>query len=103
MKYGKIAGIDKDVSRIGQGLMMLGIGEIADDFALLDAVWETGIRLFDSGHIYGGGWCDRVFGQWVKSRKNREKVVLMDKCSHHRGDVDMVTPEAITTEVASVL
>ncbi|NLF32055.1 MAG: aldo/keto reductase [Planctomycetes bacterium] len=103
MQYGRVAGIDKNVSRIGQGLMMLGIGDIAADFALLDAVWESGITLFDSAHIYGGGWPDRVFGQWLKARRLADKVVLLDKCCHPRGGKPMVRPEVITAELNDCL
>ncbi len=103
MQYGRIDGIDKDVSRIGQGLMMLGIGEIAADFALLDAAWEAGITLFDSAHGYGGGWCDRVFGQWLKARKLADRVVLVDKCCHPQGQTRRVRPDVISAELRDCL
>jgi len=103
MQYGRIDGVDKNASRIAQGAMMLGFGDIADDFALLDTVWEQGVTLFDSAYGYGHGWCDRVFGQWVKARGVRDQLILMDKCCHHRGDVDMVRPEVITTELDHIL
>ena len=103
MKYGRIPGIDKDVSRVAQGLVMLNEGDLEGGFALLDAACDSGITLFDSAHIYGGGQCDRVFGRWVASRGVRDKVVLMDKCSHHRGEVNCVTPECITSDLEDCL
>ncbi len=103
MQYGKIDGVGKDVSRIGQGLMMLGEDDLEGGFTLLDAVYAAGTRLFDSAHLYGGGQCDRVFGQWVRDRGVRAEVVLMDKCSHHTRDRTRVTPYDITSELHDCL
>jgi len=103
MEYGRIPGVDKAASRVAQGLMMLTENDLAGGFELLDAVYEGGITLFDSAHIYGGGQCDRVFGRWVAERGLREKVVLMDKCSHHHGEVNRVTPECITSDLNDCL
>ncbi len=105
MQYGRIAGIDKDVSRVGQGAIMLGSAnsDPEQDAKLLDAVYEAGINLFDSAFIYGGGNCDRAFGQWVHERGLRDKVVLMDKCSHHNRDRQRVTPYDITGELHDCL
>ena len=99
MEYGRIAGVDKDVSRVGQGLVMVGKGDIEADFALLDAVYEAGINLFDSAFNYGGGSCDRAFGQWVRDRNLRDKVVLMDKGCHHKGDQNCVSPDELTSQL----
>ncbi|MFW6146372.1 MAG: aldo/keto reductase [Planctomycetota bacterium] len=103
MRYGHIDGIDKDVSRIGLGLMLLARGELEDDFALLDAAWASGVTLFDSAYIYGGGRPDRMFGRWLKARGLAEGVVLLDKCCHHRAGEPMVRPEVITAELNECL
>jgi len=103
MQYGRIDGIDKDVSRIGQGVMLLDRGDIAEEFALLDAAWEAGITLFDSAHIYGGGWPDRIVGQWLRVRGLADKVVLLDKCCHSRAGKPMVRSEVITAELNDCL
>lgn len=103
MKYGRIPGVDKDVSRVGQGLIMLTEDNVEGGFALLDTAYENGITLFDSAHIYGSGQCDRVLGKWAADRGLRDKVVLMDKCSHHHGEVNRVTPECITSDLEDCL
>jgi len=103
MRYGRIPGIEKDVSRVAQGAIMLDEGDIAAGFALMDAAYAQGITLFDSAHIYGGGQCDRVFGKWVADRGIRDTIVLMDKCSHHHGEVNRVTPECITSDLNDCL
>ena len=103
MRYGSIAEIDKQVSRVAQGTMMLRSDDLDKCFALLDAVYATGVNTFDAGHVYGGGDCDRVFGQWVRQRKLRDKIVLMDKCCHHNADRKRVTPFDLTSDLHDCL
>jgi aryl-alcohol dehydrogenase-like predicted oxidoreductase len=103
MRYGRIAGVDKPVSRIGQGLVMINTRDLEGGFALLDAVFETGVTLFDSSSIYGGGDCDRGFGRWVASRGVRDRVVMLDKCAHHNADRRRVTPFDITADLHDCL
>ncbi len=103
MRYGRIPGVEKDVSRVGQGLVMMKEDRQDEGFALLDAAHEGGITLFDSAYIYGGGACDRVFGRWVRERGLRDEVILLDKGCHHSGDRNRVTPEDINSELAACL
>ena len=103
MKYGTIPGVDKEVSYVAQGSVMLNEADKAGGFALLDAAVEAGITLFDSAHGYGGGQCDRVFGEWVRERGLRETIVLMDKCSHHSRDRRRVTPFDISADLHDCL
>ena len=103
MQFGTIPGVSKQVSRIGQGAIMLGKMETDEAFALLDAVYEAGVNLFDSAHIYGGGQCDRVFGQWVRQRHLADKIVLMDKCCHPNADRVRVTPFDISADLHDCL
>ncbi|HCE46540.1 MAG TPA: oxidoreductase [Lentisphaeria bacterium] len=80
MKYGTIAGLEKQVSRLVMGVdnqnTFPHAAVIFDDF------FERGGNCFDSAHIYGGGRCEQVLGQWVKSRNLRDKVVILDKGAH---------------------
>jgi len=99
MKYGKVPGVEEPVSRIGQGLMMVSTDKQDWTNELLDGVFELGINVFDSSHIYGGGDCDRAFGRWVRSRGIREKVVMLDKCAHHNAERRRVTPADITEDL----
>jgi len=105
MKYGTIPGVDADkkVSRIAQGTVMLRDGNEDFGFELLDAVFEAGITLFDSAHVYGGGGSDRTFGKWVHARGVREQIVLMDKCCHHSRDRKRVTPFDISADLHDCL
>ena len=99
MRYGTIPGLDKPVSRIVQGCIMLNPENEADNYALLDAVYEAGVNAFDNAHVYGNGDTERVFGRWVASRGIRDKVVLLDKGAHHNADRKRVTPYDIEADI----
>ena len=79
-KYGNIPGLDKPVSRIVYGCagMKMLRGEPAD--TQLDAAFAAGINAFDTARVYGGS--EKVLGDWIKSRGNREKLVLISKGAH---------------------
>ncbi len=99
MEYGKIPGIDKPVSRLIQGMVMVSTDRLDESFALLDAVLATGVNTFDAAHGYGGGKVERAFGQWVHARNIREKVVLLDKGAHMNADRRRVTPFDIESDL----
>lgn len=103
MIFGRIPGLDKPASRVCQGTMMLSSERKEWSFELLDAVFEAGINTFDSAHVYGGGDCDRVFGEWVSRRDIRDEIVLMDKGAHHDASGQRVTPEDITADLNDCL
>ena len=109
MKYGTVPGIEKPVSRIGQGCMMLRSGEGQEETnRILDTVWETGVCLFDHSHIYGGGECELAFGEWLRLRSQsepdfRERVVILDKGCHPRHGEKRVSPAHIREDLAGSL
>ena len=99
MKYGRIKGFSKRISRILQGTIMLRSDEEKKGFKLLDGLYALGVNGFDGAHIYGGGQCERVLGKWIESRGVRDKVVILTKGAHHNADRKRVTPYDITTEL----
>ncbi len=99
MQYGTIPGLDKPVSRIAQGCIMLNPETEDEHFALLDAVFEAGVNAFDNAHVYGNGDTERVFGRWVASRGIRDQIVLLDKGAHHNADRKRVTPYDIESDI----
>jgi aryl-alcohol dehydrogenase-like predicted oxidoreductase len=103
MQYTTIRGINARVSRIAQGLMHVVRDEREESFALLDAVLKAGINLFDGAHVYAGGKGDRVFGEWVRSRGVRDKVILLDKVCHHNPDRKRVTPFDLAGDLHDLL
>ncbi len=80
VQYGRICGLDKRVSRLVFGCLFLG--KTPDPLAMLDAVWAAGCNAFDIAAIYGTpeGQCEKIFGDWMRSRKiKREEVVIVTK------------------------
>ncbi|MCC6699595.1 MAG: aldo/keto reductase [Candidatus Hydrogenedentes bacterium] len=99
MQYGKVPGIDKPISRLVQGTVMVPGEDEAKAHALLDAVFEMGCNTFDTAHVYAAGENERSFGRWLNARGNREKVVIIGKGAHHNADRRCVTPYDITAHI----
>ena len=99
MEYGSIPNVDKPVSRLVQGTIMLSSAEEKYSFDLLDQVFEAGINTFDCAHLYGNGECERVFGKWLEDRGLRKKVVILTKCCHMNADRDRVTSFDISSDL----
>lgn len=100
MKYGSVKGVERPVSRLVQGTVMVSSKELERSFALLDAVFELGCNTFDTAHCYGGGDNERTVGRWVNERGIRDEVVIIGKGAHPYGDRPCrVTPEDITSDL----
>lgn len=97
MPYGRIAGVEKPVSRLVMGcdnqISMPHAAAMFDDF------FERGGTCFDTAYIYQGGACERILGQWVKNRGVREQVVLLDKGAH----TPHCNPEAMHAQLTESL
>ena len=99
MEYAKVKGIDKRVSRLVQGTIMLTEREPERGFELLDAAWEAGYTAFDTAALYGGGTCERVFGAWMEARGVRQQAFVIGKSCHHNGDRRRVTSFDIAADL----
>jgi len=100
VKYGKVTGVSKDISRLCQGTDMISDGDLDKALPLLDAAFEHGINCFDCAHIYGpDGANEKTFAAWVHRRGVRDQVVLFDKVTHPLSPDDVITPEWIATEI----
>lgn len=89
MDYGKVAGIDKPVSRIVFGTDRLrgrlvpwlpNRGREQQAFSLLDRTFELGYNSFDTARLYWDS--ERTLGAWIRERRNRDKVVVISKGCH---------------------
>src|ERR1700733_2389501 len=89
MEYETIAGIDKPVSRIVFGTDRLRSRRVSwlpdaglerRGFSLLDRSFELGCNSFDTARIYGDS--ERTLGAWMRKRRNRDDVVIIDKGCH---------------------
>jgi aryl-alcohol dehydrogenase-like predicted oxidoreductase len=99
MQYGTVEGVDKPVSRLVLGTMIISVQEPERSFALLDAVLELGGNTLDTAHGYAGGNSERGIGQWMAERGNREQVVVITKGCHHNADRKRVTPYDLAADL----
>ncbi len=99
MQYGNVPGVEKRISRVVQGTMMINSKELEKSFALLDGVLELGCTTFDTAHVYGSGDNERTMGRWVAERGVREQIVIIGKGAHHNQDRQRVTPFDITADL----
>ena len=99
MKYGRVAGIDKPVSRLVQGCTGISSRELQYSFDLLDGVFALGCNAFDTAQIYGGGDSERTLGRWIRERGLGDKVVVITKGAHPNADRRRVTPFDIASDL----
>ena len=93
MKYDRIEGIDKDISKLVMGC------DNQDDINEASKLWdhwiEVGGNMFDTAFIYGGGNHEKVLGQWLKNNNNRKDVLILGKGAH----TPDCNPEAISKQL----
>ena len=93
MKYDRIEGIDKDISKLVMGC------DNQDDINEASKLWdhwiEVGGNIFDTAFIYGGGNHEKVLGQWLKNNNNRKDVLILGKGAH----TPDCNPEAISKQL----
>lgn len=103
MKHGTIPGINKPLSRLVQGTVMVSSEQEAWGFDLLDEVFALGCNTFDTAHVYGMGDNERTVGRWVNSRGLRDQVVIIGKGAHPYDGRKRVTPADITSDLTESL
>jgi predicted dehydrogenase/aryl-alcohol dehydrogenase-like predicted oxidoreductase len=95
MKYARIPGIDKDISRLVMGTMVANPNNMPYVCALFDHYVALGGNAFDTARVYG----TEGLGAWMALRKNREQMVVIGKGAHPDHLGPRVTPEAITHDL----
>lgn len=99
MRYGRVEGVNKQVSRIVLGTDYMSTRELDRSFSMLDTAFELGCNTLDTAHGYAGGDGERVIGRWMEERGNREDIVILTKGAHHNADRKRVTPFDITSDL----
>ena len=87
MKYRKLGTTNIDVSVICLGTMTWGEQNTQKDgFDQMDYAVERGINFFDTAEIYAVmpkkktyGKTEEIIGNWLKEKKNRDKIILASK------------------------
>ena len=98
-----IDGLEKRLSRVIMGTMIIGLKNYAESAALLDDAMELGVNAFDIAYVYGGGDSERAVGKWMEERGNRDGVFIVTKGAHHNQDRNRVTPYDITSDLMDSL
>jgi aryl-alcohol dehydrogenase-like predicted oxidoreductase len=96
---GTIRGIDKPISRMVLGSMIIHTDRMEESAQLLDDALDLGVNTIDTAHVYGGGFSERAIGEWLTARGNREQVVIISKGCHHNADRQRVTPFDLRTDL----
>ena len=94
MKYGRVDGVERPISRIVFGTATPRMfaafrsvyGEAPDfqdrldaAFQLLDDMYAEGVNCFDCSDHYG----EEPLGEWLQARGLRDQVVILTKGAHH--------------------
>ncbi len=87
MEYRRLGRTDLDVSMICLGTMTWGEQNTQDEaFEQLDAALDYGVNFIDVAELYPVppreetyGATERIVGNWLKARGNRDKVILATK------------------------
>jgi aryl-alcohol dehydrogenase-like predicted oxidoreductase len=104
MRYVSIPGLEKPVSNLAIGSMIFSPERLPLTFELLDAFVERGGTIIDTAYVYAGGNSERALGVWLRERDARERVVIIDKGCHPRGNSGpRVDPEAMRADLAENL
>jgi aryl-alcohol dehydrogenase-like predicted oxidoreductase len=102
MEYGNVGGLPP-ISRLVLGSMVCSPDDQVLTNDLLDAFVFAGGSCIDTAHIYGGGKSEQAIGEWFAQRRNRDKIVLLDKGAHHDSSGPRVTPEGIVADLTDSL
>ncbi|WP_163507557.1 aldo/keto reductase [Fodinicola acaciae] len=97
MRYGRIPGIDKDISRL-----LMGVDnqrDLTHASVMFDDFLEQGGNAFDTAYHYGGGRLETLLGQWIRGRGVRDEVVIVGKGAH----TPRCDPAAIGRQLAETL
>ena len=87
MNYKKLGSSDLNISTIAMGTMTwVQQNSLEEAFEQMDYAYDKGVNVFDSAELYPvppaadtQGETSRILGQWVKSKKIRDKVIIADK------------------------
>lgn len=89
MKYYSLADGALSASAVSLGCMRLGGKSQAEAETVLKTAVDCGINFFDHADIYGGGYCEELFGRVLRDNPSlRNKMILQTKCGIRSGFYD---------------
>ena len=97
MKYDKIKGLEKKISKLIIG------NDNQNNYDEASKLWdhwiEVGGNAFDNAHIYGGGSMETLLGKWHTKRKNINDLVIIAKGAH----TPNCNPKSISSQLTESL
>ncbi|UVK40360.1 aldo/keto reductase [Mesorhizobium sp. AR10] len=93
----QIPGLRRPVSLLALGFE--DFRSFSSGTILLDAFFEAGGNLFDTGYVYGAGYTEALLGEWLKNRGVREQSVVIGKGAHS----PLCYPDVIGKQLAQSL
>ena len=92
-----IPGLKKQASVVAMGFE--DFRTFSSGSILLDAFWERGGNLFDTGFIYAQGYTDKLLGDWLANRGVRADAAIIGKGAHS----PLCRPEFIGAQLRTTL
>lgn len=92
-----LPGLAKPASAVALGFE--DFRTFASGAVLLDAFWEKGGNVFDTGWVYAGGYTERLLGEWLTSRGLHDEAVVIAKGAHS----PLCYPDVIGKQLAQTL
>ncbi|MCC7371464.1 MAG: aldo/keto reductase [Chloroflexi bacterium] len=83
MRYGTLPDVAGPVSRLVMGSMVFSIENQQRTNDILDRFVEAGGTAVDTARVYSKGTSEAAFGNWLKERGLRDKIVVIGKGAHH--------------------
>lgn len=97
MNYGQIQNVKKPVSKIIFGTSNPAFNKGTDCGEILDELVQMGVTTFDTARVYGQA--ERVLGNWMSSRKNRDDLVIISKGGHPALFIPRLDERAIRKDI----
>lgn len=92
-----IPGLSKPASVVALGFE--DFRSFSSGSILLDAFFEAGGNLFDTGFIYGAGYTETLLGEWLRNRGVREQSLIIGKGAH----TPLCYPDVIGKQLSQTL
>lgn len=94
MPHRTLPGLTKKASQVALGFEFFDT--YADAAIMLDAFYEAGGNLLDTGYVYGGGLTEKLCGQWLTARGVRDETIIVAKGAHS----PLTYPDVIAKQLA---
>ncbi|MGN0131709.1 MAG: aldo/keto reductase family oxidoreductase [Lachnospiraceae bacterium] len=78
---------ERTVPAVIQGCMRIGALSVRQVQEIIDLQLELGVHFWDHADIYGGGSCERIFGEAISGMPGvRDKLIIQSKCAIRPGE-----------------